>query len=146
MSPSGQNEMMLEDESGRLRVTGEILSDSYVTGCVLAALGSEQADGTFQVIATQYADLAPQPERWARDDSDSDSVVTTSKKPKPPRQKAGKLAIVSGLEITGTTDDDLSLDLLMEYLTGEATGPPDQTNASQITDRKSTRLNSSHWE
>src|SRR4051812_46122399 len=34
VSPSGVNEMMLEDESGRLRVTGDALSDSYVTGCV----------------------------------------------------------------------------------------------------------------
>jgi DNA polymerase delta subunit 2 len=120
--------MMLEDESGRLRVTGQALSDEYVTGCVLAALGTEQADGTFQVIATQYADLPRQPQRWERDDS----ALAMSKKAKPKRERAGKLAIVSGLQITGTDDDDLSLDLLMEYLTGEACGSPDQTKASKI--------------
>ncbi|KAF2133992.1 hypothetical protein P153DRAFT_330716 [Dothidotthia symphoricarpi CBS 119687] len=125
VSTSGQDEMMLEDESGRLRVTGESLSSHYVTGCVLAALGTEQADGSFQVIATQYADLPRQPARWERDDAEQ--------KTKPARQRAGKIAIVSGLEITGTDDDDLALDLLVEYLTGEATGPPSQTSSSQIT-------------
>tara|TARA_R110002003_G_scaffold384_4_gene19281 strand:+ start:16207 stop:17283 length:1077 start_codon:yes stop_codon:yes gene_type:complete len=121
--------MMLEDESGRLRVTGESLNSHYVTGCILAALGTEQADGTFQVIATQYADLPRQPQRWEREDA----ALSRAKKPKPKREKAGKIAIVSGLEITGQDDEDLTLDLLVEYLTGEATGPPDQANASQIT-------------
>jgi DNA polymerase delta subunit 2 len=122
------DEMMLEDESGRLRVVGEALDSSYVTGCVLAALGTEQADGTFQVIATQYADLPRQPQRWERDDSE----LAVTKKPIPKREKSGKLAIVSGLELTGTGDDDIALDLLVEYLTGEAGGSPDQTNASKI--------------
>jgi DNA polymerase delta subunit 2 len=121
--------MMLEDESGRLRVTGEEVTNShFVTGCVLAALGTEQQDGTFQVIATQYADLPRQPQRWERDDSEA----AIAKKAKPKREKAGKLAIVSGLEITGTDDDDLALDLLMEYLTAEAGAPPDQAKSVKI--------------
>lgn len=120
---------MLEDESGRLRVTGDSLNTHYVTGCVLAALGTEQADGSFQVIATQYADLPRQPQRWEREDSE----LTVAKKPKPKREKAGKVAIVSGLEMTGKEDDDLTLDLLLEYLTGEATGPPDQSSVAKIT-------------
>lgn len=121
--------MMLEDESGRLRVTGDSLNSHYVTGCILAALGTEQADGTFQVIATQYADLPRQPERWEREDA----LLSKSKKPKPKREKSGKLAIVSGLEITGIDDDELSLDLLLEYLTGEVAGSADQASSSQIT-------------
>jgi DNA polymerase delta subunit 2 len=122
--------MMIEDESGRLRVVGETLNSHYVTGCILAALGTEQADGAFQVIATQYADLPEQPNRWGEP---NESDRSTAKKPKPQHEKAGKLAIVSGLEITGTEDDDLTLDLLMEYLTGEATGPADQFEATKIT-------------
>jgi DNA polymerase delta subunit 2 len=122
--------MMLEDESGRLRVTGESLSSHYVTGCILAALGTEQADGTFQVIATQYADLPRQPQRWEREDA----ALSRAKEPKPKRERAGKLAIVSGLDISGLDDDDdLALDILVEYLTGEATGPPDQADAAKIT-------------
>lgn len=128
-SASGQDEMMLEDESGRLRVTGDSLNSHYVTGCVLAALGTEQADGTFQVIATQYADLPRQPQRWEREDS----ALSRAKKPKPERSPAGKLAIVSGLEITGEDDNELLLDLLLEYLTGEVAGPTTQTEASKIT-------------
>jgi DNA polymerase delta subunit 2 len=122
--------MMLEDESGRLRVTGEALNAHYVTGCVLAALGTEQADGTFQVIATQYADLPRQPQRWERDDSEL--AVSKKKLPKPKRQTSGKLAIVSGLDITGKVDDELALDLLLEYLTGEIGGSPDQSKATKI--------------
>ncbi|KAJ4301131.1 DNA polymerase delta small subunit Cdc1 [Kalmusia sp. IMI 367209] len=105
VNPTGTDDMMLEDESGRLRVTGEPLHSHYVTGCILAALGTEQADGTFQVIATQYADLPRQPQRWEGEDG----KLAVEKKPKPEREKSGKLAIVSGLEMTGTEDDDLRL-------------------------------------
>lgn len=129
ISSSTTDEMMLEDESGRLRVTGEPVHAHYVTGCVLAALGTEQADGTFQVIATQYADLPPQPRRWER----QDAALEEAGEQIPKRGPAGKIAIVSGLDITGSDDKDLYLDLLVEYLTGEATGPPDQAHASQIT-------------
>jgi DNA polymerase delta subunit 2 len=118
--------MMLEDESGRLRITGEALTEPYVTGCVLAALGTEQADGTFQVIATQYADLPRQPQRWERDDSAL--AVTKKKAPAPKREKSGKLAIVSGLEFTGSNDEDIALDLLLEYLTCEVGGSAEHTS------------------
>jgi DNA polymerase delta subunit 2 len=128
MSPDGHDEMMLEDESGRLRVSGDTVHSHYVTGCILAALGTEQADGTFQVIATQYADLPRQPQRWEREDA----ALTRAKKQIPKRGRAGKLAIVSGLDIAGQ-EADLALDLLVEFLTGEASSPPDQTSASQIT-------------
>lgn len=115
--------MMLEDESGRLRVTGDSVGSHYVTGCILAALGTEQADGSFQVVATTYADFPEQPERW-------DGVKPETKGAK--QGKSNKMAIVSGLGITGSEDDDLTLDLLLEYLTGEASGPPDQTEALQL--------------
>ncbi|KAF2109119.1 DNA polymeras-like protein subunit delta-2 [Lophiotrema nucula] len=127
-SQSGHDGMMLEDESGRLRVFGESLSSTSVTGCVLAALGTEQSDGTFQVIATQYADLPRQPQRWERDDSE----LAMQKQNPPKRERSGKIAIVSGLDMTGADDDDLSLGLLVEYLTGELGGPPDQSKASRL--------------
>ena len=121
--------MMLEDESGRLRITGEPLHRHFVTGCILAALGTEEADGTFLVIATQCADLPRQPQRWERDDV----KLSQQKQKAPKRERAGKLAIVSGLELTGADDDELSLDLLVEYLTGEAAGPSTQAESSKIT-------------
>ncbi|KAF1942727.1 DNA polymerase subunit delta-2 [Clathrospora elynae] len=121
---AGEDEMMLEDESGRLRVSGAVMDSHYVTGCILAALGTEQADGTFQVVATQCADLPRQPQRWERDDASET---------KPKRGKAGKLAIVSGLGLNGEDDNELALDLLVEYLTGESAGPSTQNEASKIT-------------
>lgn len=120
--------MMLEDESGRLRVTGAVFDEPLVTGCVIAALGTEQADGTFQVLATQYADLPRQPPRWEH----SDSALAASKQPIPKHEKAGKLAIVSGLDFTGSGDDDVAPDLLMEYLLCEAGGAADHSKISQI--------------
>ncbi|KAH8633868.1 DNA polymerase subunit delta-2 [Alternaria alternata] len=129
VSSTGADEMMLEDESGRLRVTGEPLRQHFVTGCILAALGTEEADGTFMVIATQCADLPRQPPRWERDDV----VLSKEKKKAAKRERAGKLAIVSGLELTGADDDEVSLDLLVEYLTGEAADPATQAESSKIT-------------
>ena len=129
VSASGDDEMMLEDESGRLRVSGEPLRGRVVTGCILAALGTEQDDGSFLVIATQYADLPRQPPRWERDDI----ALSKQKKKIPKRERAGKLAIVSGLELTGADNDAISLDLLVEYLTGEAADPTTQALTSQIT-------------
>ncbi|KAL6156177.1 DNA polymerase delta small subunit Cdc1 [Exserohilum turcicum] len=129
ISSSGGDEMMLEDESGRLRVTGEPLHRHFVTGCILAALGTEEADGTFKVIATQCADLPRQPPRWELDDI----ALTKDKKKTSKREPAGKLAIVSGLELTGADDDDIALDMLVEYLTGEAADPSTQEDASKIT-------------
>ncbi|EMD61897.1 hypothetical protein GGP41_002606 [Bipolaris sorokiniana] len=129
ISPSGGDEMMLEDESGRLRVTGEPLHGHFVTGCILAALGTEEADGTFKVIATQCADLPRQPPRWERDDI----ALSKEKQSIPKREPAGKLAIVSGLGLTGADDDEVALDLLVEYLTGEAADPSTQEDASKIT-------------
>ncbi|RMZ74073.1 dna polymerase delta subunit 2 [Pyrenophora seminiperda CCB06] len=129
VSASGGDAMMLEDESGRLRIADKPLYRRFVTGCIVAALGIEQDDGTFSIIATQYADLPRQPPRWERDDI----ALSKQKQKVPRRERAGKLAIVSGLELTGADDDAVALDLLVEYLTGEAADPTTQAQASQIT-------------
>jgi len=121
--------MMLEDESGRLRIRGNNLNRQYVTGCIIAALGTEEADGTFRVVATQYADLPPQPQRWEAKDAE----LAESEEPKPKREKSGKLAIVSGLEMDGNGKNHLRLELLLEWLTGELCGGPDQINATNLT-------------
>ncbi|USP75310.1 dna polymerase subunit delta-2 [Curvularia clavata] len=128
ISPGG-DEMMLEDESGRLRVTGKPLNRHFVTGCIIAALGTEEADGTFKIIATQCADLPRQPQRWERDDI----ALAKQKESTPQRKPAGKLAIVSGLELSGDSDHDISQDLLLEYLTGEVADSSTQADASKIT-------------
>lgn len=137
---------MLEDESGRLRLVGPSLANEMlVTGCVVAVMGTENANGDFEVIDIRVPDLPPQPARWATSkppeltvDSgkgsekikleDEDETI----KPTMPASNS-KLAIISGLGISGTsTEQSLQINLLLEYLTGEALDPVRQKEASRI--------------
>lgn len=128
---TGTEEMMLEDESGRLRIMGSSLtSHAFVTGCVIAALGTEQADGSFEVIETMFADFPRQPERWERDE---EKLALQGKKVKQKRERAGKVALVSGLEISGDAETDMALVLLQEYLEGEAADEEIQEASGRIT-------------
>lgn len=116
---------MLEDESGRLRLTGSLLrSTQLATGAVIAVLGTENANGDFEVIDIKVPDLPRQPRRWERDQNQGSG-------------SKGKIAFVSGLGITGTSSDTLVLELLTDYILGytgtsssSENGPPD---ASAIT-------------
>jgi DNA polymerase delta subunit 2 len=109
---------MLEDESGRLRLVGSMLrSAQLATGAIVAVLGTENANGDFEVIDLKVPDLPRQPPRWERDETQA-SQKSISK---------GKIAFVSGLGITGSPSETLSLDLLTEYLLGY-TGSPSSTN------------------
>lgn len=139
---------MLEDESGRLRLIGTPLSsEMLVTGCIIAVMGTENANGDFEVVDIKVPDLPPQPVRWT-ESSPSDSTDDIDKGRKTKRVKlddededmdkplvgsGSKIAIISGLGISGTsTSNSLQLDLLMEYLLGEALSPTSQQSTSQI--------------
>ena len=122
--------VMLEDESGRLRLTGEMLDRVMLTtGAIVAALGTENRDGEFEVFDVKVPDLARQPERYALDDAQR---AVAGKKVFPDRQRAGKIALVSGLGITGEDGDTLTLELLSEFLLGEAGSSPDAADAASI--------------
>lgn len=118
---------MLEDESGRLRLIGGALdSEVLVTGCIIAVMGTEASNGDFEVIDIKIPDMPSQPERWslepkAQPDADDGRLTSRS-----------KLAIISGLSITGESGETLSIDLLMEFLLGESASPSLQKLASQI--------------
>ncbi|KAF2842716.1 DNA polymerase delta subunit 2 [Patellaria atrata CBS 101060] len=130
LSPNGGDQKMLEDDSGRLRIIGEFIDSRVLaTGAIIAALGTENKDGAFEVIDIKVADLPRQPERWERDEAE---LAETGKKVKQNRQPAGKIAILSGLSISGELADDLSLDLLTEYLLGESMSGVAQESAAQI--------------
>lgn len=122
---------MMEDESGRLRLTGNFLrSTQLATGAIVAALGTEDANGDFEVIDIKLPDLPPQSQRWE------------GKAPEngPDTGKAhGKIAFVSGLGITGTSGDTLALELLTDYLLGY-TGFSETENGSPTSSSKITRL------
>jgi DNA polymerase delta subunit 2 len=134
---------MLEDESGRLRLIGSPLSgEMLVTGCIVAVMGTENVDGDFEVVDIKVPDLPPQSDRWhtsdalttdgakskkakiEKEDEDMDKPITGSGK---------KIAIVSGLGFSGTyADNSLEIDLLVEYLLGEALDPVSQESVCQI--------------
>ncbi|KAK3115822.1 DNA polymerase delta small subunit Cdc1 [Teratosphaeriaceae sp. CCFEE 6253] len=123
-------QIMLEDESGRLRLTGGYLTGGLlVTGAIVAVVGTENADGDFEVLDLRIPDLPRQPARWESEDGDAAlKGKATSQK----REQGGKVAIVSGLGISGSEGDTLALDLLMEYLLGESADPTSQQQASTI--------------
>jgi DNA polymerase delta subunit 2 len=133
---------MLEDESGRLRLIGSSLTtEMLVTGCIVAVMGTENANGDFEVVDIKVPDLPPQSERWHAanlpttngsrkkvkiedEDEDMDKPLSGSRK---------KIAIVSGLGFSGiNAEHSLELNLLTEYLLGEALDPTSQENVTQI--------------
>lgn len=104
--PEGSDEIMLEDESGRVLLVGDVVTSTpFVSGTVVGILGMEADAGTFQVLDICYPYPLPQ----------SKPVLPTS---------CGKIALISGLNIT--PDDpklSLKLQLLQNYLMGEISDP-----------------------
>lgn len=144
-SDDDRDTVMLEDDSGRLRLTGSYLkSVMLVTGCIVAVMGTENSNGDFEVIDMKFADLAPQPDRWALSSPAGTNGAGKGKKKAakgedvdmsdaPLAGSGGKIAIVSGLNFSGDdTSYALELNLLLEYLLGEALDPNAQAELSQI--------------
>lgn len=127
---------MLEDESGRLRLVGNTVATTQLaTGAIIAALGTENANGDFEVIDTKVPDLPRQPRRWERDEAD-----TTKNGKEAAAKEHGKIAFVSGLGITGTSSDTLTLELLAEYLLGYTGFSGNEENSPSFNASKITRL------
>ncbi|KAL1894686.1 DNA polymerase delta small subunit Cdc1 [Sporothrix stenoceras] len=155
----GSVAIMLEDDSGRIRLVGRPLrSVLLVTGCIIAVMGTENEDGELEVIDIMFPDLPPQPERWQL----SKPVATNGAAGEgPPAKKAKiegggkngasgdvvmdgtaerkssgggkKIAIVSGLNFSGPHGASaVETSLLLEYLLGEALAPGSQEEASHI--------------
>lgn len=59
---SAEDDTMLEDESGRIRLVGDQLkSIRLVTGVIIGALGIETNSGDFEVVDICFPGMAPQP-------------------------------------------------------------------------------------
>ncbi|KAK4703707.1 DNA polymerase delta subunit 2, partial [Phenoliferia sp. Uapishka_3] len=117
---SDTDEVMLEDESGRVRLVGDRMMQAgggaFVTGTIMAALGAETSTGDFEVLEVCYAGLPPQE---PRDEEEGDGEW---------------IAIVSGLEMGGgEVAEDMRVNMLAEWLTGELGGDDDQEEASKVT-------------
>jgi DNA polymerase delta subunit 2 len=129
--------VMLEDDSGRIRLVGEVLQRYVlVTGCIIAVMGTENADGEFEVIDLRMPDLAPQPERWALKGSIGEKKGKKIKDEDTEMTEGGsgkKIAIVSGLEFSSTDNSyAMEISLLLEYLLGEALDPAAQGELAHI--------------
>ncbi|KAF5602813.1 DNA polymerase delta subunit 2 [Fusarium pseudocircinatum] len=136
---SQDDQVMLEDESGRIRLVGDVLKTvNLVTGCIIGVMGTENANGELEVIDIKFPDLPPQPDRWslskpnsenakAKDEDEDMADASEAKKGN------SKIAIISGLSFSGTdASHTLELELLSEYLLGEAMTPLSQVDVSHI--------------
>ncbi|XP_011866402.1 PREDICTED: DNA polymerase delta subunit 2-like [Vollenhovia emeryi] len=100
---SADDKLFLEDETLRVRLAGGHMDvQEVVTGLVCAVLGRELENGTFWVEDWCFPGYSPKP---------SSSSVSSV--------EDGKILLVSGLDLVSNTDE-LSLDLLSEWLTGMA--------------------------
>ncbi|TDL27210.1 hypothetical protein BD410DRAFT_761860 [Rickenella mellea] len=129
---SSDDATMLEDESGRIQLVGDKLKGmTLVTGIIMAALGHETPSGEFTVVDVCFAGLAPQASIGEPiTESDEDMEVDRSA---PSQIAEGEwIAVVSGLEVGVSSPADGQLQMLAEYLCGEAGGPEDQLQGSRI--------------
>ncbi|KAJ8078527.1 DNA polymerase delta small subunit Cdc1 [Marasmius tenuissimus] len=124
---SPDDKVMLEDESGRIPLVGDIIQKAnLVTGVILGALGMETPNSEFEVIDVVYAGASPSKskkepveDRMNVDDStssDSDEWI----------------AAISGLEVGSPHSSDALIHMLVEYLAGEECGIKHSVSATQI--------------
>ncbi|KAG4927953.1 hypothetical protein JHK85_054439 [Glycine max] len=93
--------LVLEDESGRVKLSGYIISPSeYVTGIVVALLGKETGAGDFLVQDVLQAGLPPQIEFPLKSREDKYVVL------------------VSGLSVGSSSSNPLQFQLLIDHITG----------------------------
>lgn len=123
-----KDELFIEDQSGRVKLVGDAirggtaLRSMLITGVVAAVLGTETRAGDFDVVDAVFASLPP---------------------PHPSNPLAGIKAetaedqwavLMSGLAIGGESalESELSLQLLVEYLTGELGDDEDRNSVSHV--------------
>ena len=146
---SPDDHVMLEDESGRIRLVGDhIRKARLVTGIIIGALGAETANGDFEVVDICYPGMAPQPSSESEVAEQQDKMEVDSKcrgtssdhraliksldlSPASPSTNEW-IAVVSGLDIGSPSPSDAQIQMLAEYLTGEGGGAKEQVSAARI--------------
>ncbi|KAK1563342.1 hypothetical protein Q3G72_026233 [Acer saccharum] len=107
--------LILEDESGRVKLGGTmLLPSSYITGIVVALHGKETGAGDFFVQDVLEAGLAPQIE-FALESREDKYVV-----------------LVSGLSVGSSASNPLQFQLLVDHITGHLGDEKEQAIAAQI--------------
>ncbi|KAL5983236.1 DNA polymerase delta subunit 2 [Asimina triloba] len=112
---SSDDYLILEDESGRVKLAGDVLIPSiYVTGVVVALHGKETGDGDFWVKDVLEAGLPPQTP--LSHESREDKYVV----------------FVSGLSVGSSESNPLQFQLLVDHITGHLGDEKEQVLASLI--------------
>ncbi|KAJ6746134.1 DNA polymerase DELTA SUBUNIT 2 [Salix koriyanagi] len=107
--------LVLEDESGRVKLGGTVLSPStYVTGGVVALHGKETTAGDFLVLDVFEAGLAPQiePQLKSREDK--------------------YVVFISGVSVGSSTLNPLQFQLLVDHITGHLGDEQEQGIVAEI--------------
>ncbi|XP_063787975.1 DNA polymerase delta subunit 2 [Pseudophryne corroboree] len=111
---SDSDELILEDELQRIKLEGSVDVQKFVTGAVIAVLGSEEDAGKFMVEDFCLASL---PEQLPFPDLHEDRYVL----------------LTSGLGLGGGSGDSLlGLQLLLDLVTGQAGAEEEQSCAARI--------------
>ncbi|KAM3465259.1 hypothetical protein NHJ6243_001815 [Beauveria neobassiana] len=142
-SDDGSDQVTLEDDSGRVRLIGDILKTvPLVTGCIIAVMGTENTSGEFEVLDLKLPDLPPQPDRWAlsggakangKHKEQQDTDMTDADAPSTTTTTHKQIAIVSGLSFSGAdASAAVEVNLLLEYLLGESLSADAQSQVSHI--------------
>ncbi|KAJ0974532.1 hypothetical protein J5N97_016497 [Dioscorea zingiberensis] len=106
--------LILEDESGRVKLTGNFLAPSTcVTGIVLAVHGKETSDGDLLVQGVLEAGLPPQKE-----------ILPGSREDK-------YVVLISGLSVGSRLFNPLQFQLFVDHITGHLGDENEQNIASQ---------------
>jgi len=117
---------MLEDESGRIKLVGKILTDAQlVTGVIVGVLGVDSSNGEFEVVDLCFAETAPQAGEDDGMDIEDTSQFSDS-------STEIYVAFTSGLDIGSTPASEAQTQVLVEYLTGACGDLGGQGFAAQI--------------
>ncbi|KAI9122227.1 hypothetical protein K1719_006916 [Acacia pycnantha] len=107
--------LILEDESGRVKLSGDLISPPvYITGIVVAIHGKETGAGDFLVLDVLEAGLPPQIELPLKSREDKYVVF------------------VSGLSVGSSNSNPLQFQLFIDHITGHLGDEKEQILASQI--------------
>ena len=136
---------MLEDESGRIRLTGKALEDvTLVTGVIVGVLGAENSSGDFEAVDLCFPGMAPQASEDDRMDVDGTHALGTetdkdcadhlswTSTDSDDSMRNEYVAFISGLDVGSSPASEAQTQVLADYLTGACGDVDSQSSASQI--------------
>ncbi|CAI8054295.1 DNA polymerase delta subunit 2 [Geodia barretti] len=114
---SSSDQLVVEDSSQRFPLSGNIPSPHLVTGVLVALLGTAMRGGVFEVEDYTFAGLP----------SREESVETEEQE-----EEERYVLLVSGLGMGSSWCDQLSLEMFVDYVTGQLGGVSDQRFCSSL--------------